>query len=186
MMKTVKQIFQSYGILDAQGRHTNGTDKETNHHYGDAYEGLFPDRHAITLMMEIGVADGSSLLAWRDIFPNALCVGMDIHHADRAHGERIEMYMGDMRSQYDCERTAGGREFDFICEDATHQLGDTLQCLLFFWPFVKPGGLYVVEEFKDYWSLRRNIRELFPFSEVIHTDGPFGSQEALVVLRKPT
>lgn len=200
----IKEIFRSYAVFDANGRHTNGTDKQSNHNYSDAYENIFtvkgerqlPElgvimlnyphstRNSVKLMMEIGIADGSSLLAWSEVFPNAQCVGMDIHHSNRARGDRIEFHIGDQRSLHDCNRVAGGRKFDFICEDATHQLPDTLMTLLFMWPHVKQGGLYVIEEFQDIGSLRRNVEELFPNIEIVDTDGPFGNIESLVVLRK--
>ncbi len=184
-MKSIAEIFRSYGVLNADGKHVNGTDKMTNHFYGDAYESILPDRHVVCLMMEIGVADGSSLLAWRDIFPFATIVGLDIHHSDKAHGERIEFHLGDMGLLKDCKRAAAGRMFDVIVEDATHYLIDTLRTLLFLWPNVKPGGLYVVEEFQDIGSLRANIPALWPFAEVVDTQGPFGGNEPLVVFRKP-
>ena len=189
-MRTVAEIFRSYAVFNAEGKHVNGTDKMSNHNYGDVYESLFPDlkgtlrtRSGVILMMEVGIADGSSLLAWREVFPNALCVGMDIHHSDRAHGERIEFQLGDQRSKDDCERVAGGRLFDLIVEDATHEMDSTLLTLYWLWPFVKPGGLYVVEE----WSNidRNRITSLFPQAEIIDTQGPFGGVESLVVFRKP-
>ena len=181
-MKSIADIFRSYGITDAAGRHVNGTDKMTNHNYGDAYESLFPDRN-IKLMMEVGVADGSSLLAWREIFPNALIVGMDIHHSDKAYGDRIEFHYGDQRNKEHCERAAAGREFDLIVEDAVHTLENTLLTLYWLWPFVKPGGLYVVEE----WDTvdKDRIKALWPNAEIVDTIGPFGGTESLVVLRKP-
>ena len=216
-MRSMKEIFYSYGVLDPQGRHVNGTDKETNHHYGDAYEGLFAQhdinlctypsgwqsrycnlcgsdtshfvtcphykltRDGVHLMLEVGVADGSSLCAWREIFPNALCVGLDIHHSDKAHGERIEFHLGDATSQHDCERAAGGRQFDLIVDDAMHHIMCVLPTLLFLWPYIRPGGLYVVEEFEGINSLRPNVTSLFPFSEIVETTGPSGGCEPLVV-----
>ncbi len=193
-MRSVRDIFHSWGVLDADGKHVNGTDKETNHHYGDAYEDMFraydlnlhgwySTRDKVKLMMEVGIADGSSLCAWRDIFPNALCVGLDIHHSDKAHGDRIEFHLGDQRSKEDCERAAAGRQFDFICEDATHDIGNTLLTLYWLWPFVKPGGIYVVEE----WAGidRERISALFPTALLVNTIGPSGGIEPLVVLRKP-
>lgn len=190
-MRPIRDIFRSYAEFDAQGRHVNGTDKQSNHAYGDAYEQLLPDRGAIRLMMEIGVADGSSLLAWEEILPNATIVGMDIHPAAKWRGE---FHLGDQRSQEDCERAAAGRQFDLIVEDATHQLGDTLVTLLYLWPSVKPGGLYVVEEFCGATSLRKNLEALFPDSDpfdgapqltILDTVGPFGGAEPLVVFRRP-
>lgn len=195
-MKSIAEIFSSYEVLDEHGRHVNGTDKNgPNHRYGDAYERLFEFndtvygrysiRPSIKLMMEVGIADGSSLCAWRDIFSSALCVGLDIHHSDKAHGERIEFHRGDATVQRDCEEAAAGRQFDFICEDATHLLQDSLLTLLYLWPYVRPGGLYVIEEFSNVGALRRNIVALWPYAEIIDTNGPFGGVEPLVVLRKP-
>ncbi len=193
MMRSVADIFRSYGVLDEQGRHVNGTDKETNHRYGDAYEKVLEWKHwtqkshprlGTALMMEVGVADGSSLLAWREVFPNATIVGMDIHHSDKAHGERIEFHKGDQRSLEDCRRAAANRRFDMIVEDATHQLEDSLRTLLYLWPFVRPGGLYVIEEFANVGALRDNIMALWPSAEIVDTKGPFGGVEPLVVFRK--
>lgn len=191
-MKTIAEIFRSYGVLDAQGRHTNGTDKMTNHNYGDAYANILCEwrgslaRSSVKLMMEVGIADGSSLLAWRDIFPNAYCVGMDIHDAARLPGqERVEFWYGSQCEKEDCDRAVAGRKFDFIVEDATHQLEDSLRTLLYLWPHVAPGGLYIIEEFANIGALRANIAALWPFATIVDTTGPFGGIEPLVVFRKP-
>ena len=183
-MRTIADIFRSHSVLDANGRHINGTDKQTNHNYGDAYESLFPDRSAVKLMLEIGITDGSSMLAWREVFQEALVVGMDIEPCSCERGPRLEFHRGDFRNREECERTCGGRQFDFICEDATHQLADTLCALLYLWPFVKPGGVYVVEEFANIGMLRLNIMELFG-AVIVDTVGPFGGVESLTVFKKP-
>lgn len=185
-MKSIVDIFRSCAVLDADGKHVNGSDKMSNHSYGAAYEMIIGTlRTEARLVMEIGVADGSSLLGWSEVFPFALCVGMDIHPSSKAQGDRIEFNLGDQRSQSDCERVADRRLFDFICEDATHNLEDSLRTLLFMWPHVRPGGIYVIEEFSGIGSLTRNVKSLFTFAEVIDTIGPFGGIEPLVVLRKP-
>ena len=188
-MRSIAEIFSSYEVLDSEGRHVNGTDKNgPNHQYGDAYERIVPDRDTVNLMMEIGVAGGASLLAWSEVFPNAHCVGLDImpDPAPMLYGkDRIEFHIGDMRSHEDCLRAAGGRKFDFICEDATHILEDSLRTLLYLWPHVRPGGVYVIEEFANIGAHRRAIIELWPFARIIDTVGPFGGCEPLVVLRKP-
>jgi len=206
-MKSISDIFRSYGVLDSEGRHINGCDKMTNHNYGDAYELLFRStelqevkiteyrtelmhiptstRNDVKLMMEVGVADGSSLLAWRDIFPNALCVGLDIHPAQRLHNEkRVEFYLGNQRSQHDCETAAAGRMFDLIVEDATHQLEDTLLTMFWLWPFVRQDGMYIVEEFANIGALQRNVVQMWPNVEIVNTQGPFGGNEPLIVFRK--
>lgn len=207
-MRSIRDIFRSHAVLNADGRHVNGTDKESNHHYGDAYEevltiqsprddhgnvvrAVYPHsiRNDVRLMMEVGVAGGASLLAWRDVFPNARCVGLDImpNALHLLHDkERVEFCVGDATSRTDCERAAAGRKFDFICEDATHLAGDSMLTLLYLWPHVRPGGLYVIEEFADILALRQNVLELWPHAEIIDTTGPSGGSEPLVVFRKPT
>ncbi len=189
-MKSIRDIFRSHAVFDADGRHVNGTDKQSNHNYGDAYEKLFPNRDRVELMMEVGIADGSCLLAWREVFPNAIIVGMDIHPSEKAImeancGNRIQFYLGDQRVQRDCERAAANRQFDLIVDDGTHNLEDTLRTLFYLWPYVRPiQGLYVIEEFPNIGELRDNITQLLPFAEIIDTDGQFGGVEPLVVLRK--
>lgn len=183
-MKSIKDIFRSHAVFDDQGRHTNGTDKESNHHYGEAYECLFPDREAIKLVLEIGVADGASLCAWREVFPNATIVGMDIHPSAQATGPRMEFHIGDQRSHSDCIRVAAGRQFDVIIEDATHETANNLLTLFYMWPYVKPGGLYIIEEWGNVHALRSNILHLFPHAFILDTVGPSGGIEPLVALRK--
>ena len=197
-MRSIKEIFRSYAEFSPEGRHINGTDKQSNHNYSDAYEQLFtcsyPEHPSIApwsirpnvqMMMEVGVADGACLLAWREVFPNALIVGMDIHDSARAKGDRIEFHIGDQKSCDDCEKTANGRLFDVILEDATHKLEDSLRTFLYLWPFVKRGGLYIIEEFDNVGALRNNIRAMWPYAEIVDTTGPSGGCEPLVVFRKP-
>ena len=185
-MRSIVDIFASYEELDADGRHVNGTDKHgPNHQYGHAYKQILAGRRLdARLVMEVGVADGSSLLAWGEVFPLADCVGLDIHPSAKAHGPRIEFHLGDQCSREDCQRAAAGRMFDFICEDATHDLGSTLKTLLYLWPSVKPGGLYVVEEFASIGGLRDALVELVPCAKVVDTFSKAGGVEPLVVLKK--
>lgn len=54
-----------------------GSDKST-HGFCDFYESFFRSvREEVKSVLEIGVADGASIRAWLDYFPNALVVGMD-------------------------------------------------------------------------------------------------------------
>lgn len=186
-MKSMAEIFRSYATFE-NGRHVNGTDKQSNHAYGDAYEKILqvlgPEgRNSVKLMLEVGVADGSSLLAWQEALPNATVVGMDIHPASRWKGE---FHLGDQRDKLDCEKAAAGRQFDLIVEDATHNLANTLVTLLYLWPAVRPGGLYIVEEFAQVHELRSVLLSLFRGVSIVDTQGPFGGSEPLVVLRKPS
>lgn len=180
-MRSMAAVFKSYAQLDSTGRYTGGTDREIHHHYGDAYELLFGSRQDVRLMMEIGITDGTSMRAWREIFPNALIVGLDKEPcAGRYDTDRLEYHMGDQRSQDDCERAAGGRTLDFVVDDACHEIDANLATFRYLWPFVKTGGLYVVEECGDFGEFMKHV----PQATLVHTKGPFGGDEPLVVVRK--
>lgn len=185
-MRPIRDIFRSHAVLDGDGRHVNGTDKESNHRYGAAYELILGTmRTQASLVMEVGVADGSSLLAWREVFPYAHCVGLDImpDPAARLAGEeRVEFVRGDATRREDCERAAAGRAFDLIVDDATHLLEDVLRTLFWLWRYVRPGGLYIVED-GGFQDSARAVELLG--AEVVLTRGPFGGDEPLLVLRKP-
>ncbi len=184
-MKSMTEIFRSYCQFDANGRHIGGTDKASNHNYGDAYDRLFPDRSSVKLLLEIGITDGSSMLAWREAFQSAHIVGMDIEHCACEPGPRLEFHIGNQCNKAECERAAAGRLFDVIVEDAFHSTENTLQTLFYLWPFVRPGGMYIVEEWANVGGDRSNILALWPFAEVVETIGPSGGVEPLVVFRKP-
>lgn len=191
MVKSMAEIFRAHAVLDDQGRHIGGTDKQSNHRYGDAYESLFPDRSAARYVMEVGIADGSSMLAWREIFQGAHIVGMDIEPCSCRRGPRLEFWVGNQRDRGDCIRAATnngaepGRRFDLIVEDAYHSADNTILTLLYLWPFVKRGGLYVVEEWYDINVVKNDVLELFPMARILLAVGPSGGIEPLVVFQKP-
>lgn len=204
-MKLVRDIFRSYAVLNAESVHVNGTDRESNHHYGDAYEALFttelwkevkiteqraeilPERSStrtnVKLMMEVGVATGESLWAWSEVFPNATIVGMDTQPSFLARNPRIEFHIGDATKREDCDNVVIGRQFDLIVDDASHQPADVLIALFWLWPHVRRGGMYVIEDFPHYIVQRFPL--LWSEAEVVYTTGPFGGMEPLVVFRRP-
>ncbi len=217
-MRSVREIFRSHAFFDAEGKHTWGTDRESNHSYGSAYESLFakdddnlclyklhsdrrscdkcgsdtyhfahcPDskmtRHSVRLMLEIGVADGNSLLAWREVFPQALIVGMDLNPPCFSMTvSRVEFHLADQRLCEDCDRVAKDRQFDLIVDDASHQPADILVCLLWMWPHLRPGGIYVIEDLEPH--LCDKFAALLP-ATILDSTGPFSDNEPLIVLRK--
>lgn len=189
-MKTMTELFMRHCSLDTNGKHVGGTDKASNHSYGDAYDAIFSDRSAVKLLLEVGITDGSSMLSWRDAFEAAHIVGLDITPCSCERGPRLEFHVGDQLSKADCVRAATNdgaelnRQFDAIIEDAYHSTLHTLATLFWLWPFVKVGGVYVVEEWANVGGDFANIMALFPNAVILPTAGPFGGNEPLVVFRK--
>ncbi len=126
----------------------HGTDKGFEHHYGPVYDRLFPDRAAVRAVLEIGIAGGNSLRAWREMFPNATVVGLDVCPAmDRPLPDRVEVHKGDMGDRRALLNAAKGRQFDLIVDDASHRLDHQLTALFHLWPYLAECGHYVIEEF---------------------------------------
>lgn len=174
----------------------HGSDKSTNHSYDPIYESLFPDRDAVKNVLEIGIASGQSVLAWREIFPQAQIVGFDkmpCHgpkvgstdssiYPQRPRPERLEIHLGEMSDYSALMRAVGGRKFDMIIEDASHKLDDNLRTLFWLWPYVIEGGYYVVEEMENAHSWVECL-PLFKGVEIRRTTGAH-PDEILVVIKK--
>ena len=127
------------------------TDK-IGHYYLETYDQILaPWLDKEIKLLEIGVRKGGSLKLWRDYFPRATIVGIDLTLPESfAPGERIQLFEG---SQADtaflsevASRTAP-EGFDIIIDDASH-IGELTRRA--FWHLfdhhLKPGGLYAIED----------------------------------------
>ena len=116
------------------------------------YEKLFGAiRREPLRILELGVNRGESLLIWRDYFPNAVIIGVDIH--DRppllANEPRIHFVQGsqDDPATLDAAAAIGGRPFDIVIDDASHIGYLTKRSLYYLFPrWLRPGGYYVIED----------------------------------------
>ena len=110
---------------------------------------------------------GASLRAWRDFFPYAEVIGIDVDEAALFTEDRIRTFAVDQTSQqsiFSFVETLGNRLIDIVIDDGLHTFvaGASLFDGLF--PKVKTGGLYVIEDVRqddvsNYvdWFRRRNL-----------------------------
>jgi len=105
-------------------------------------------------ILEIGIAYGGALQAFRDYFPYAKIVGYDVELSQHRITDmtRIELFKGN-QSDHDklAEVAKVHGPFDVIIDDACHQFEAQLVTLNNMWPHVKPGGFYFIE---DVFALR--------------------------------
>lgn len=123
------------------------------HRYADLYDAqLAPIQFTATQIFEIGVFRGASLKAWRDYFPNAQIHGLENGTDERSVFEledpsgRIHIHRGDQGVRSDYAEVLQSAPFDLILDDGSHMMEHQQISLGYLFPYVKPGGWYVVED----------------------------------------
>jgi hypothetical protein len=139
----------------------HGTDKWGVHWYASHYDRhLRARRSDVRRVLELGVggydrpdAGGASLRMWKDYFPEATVVGVDLHDKSALCEERILTVRGD---QSDLEflarvgRTHG--PFDLVVDDGSHHSADVIGSFATLFPFVVDDGTYAIEDLQaGYW-----------------------------------
>jgi SAM-dependent methyltransferase len=120
--------------------------------YFHAYERLFsPLRDQAVNLLEIGVQNGGSLEVWAQYFANAAqIIGCDVDPkcANLQYVDpRIEVVVGDAtdkRTRMQVMEICNS--FDIVIDDGSHLSSDIVSAFLSYFPLLKPGGLYVVED----------------------------------------
>lgn len=152
----------------------HGTDKASSHHgYMDIYEKFLKDK-PVQNLLELGVAHGKSLFMWRELFPDALIVGVDNNRECRIHQRiNIDVIIADASSP---SKMAGISmlygPFDVIIDDCDHdptQARLSLEELYFRMP---SGGLYFIEDFDSQsefvrWLVAKWEAKIFPVDDKV-------------------
>ena len=143
----------------------HGTDKaSSHHHYLSFYESfLAPLRESAITLLEIGVYKGASLATWRDYFPFARIVGVDIlPSAKQYEGERVRVELADQGNlEHLAEIAVAHGPFDLIIEDGSHMWEHQTTTLRALFPFLRNGGHYIVEDLQtNYGALEASYRGL--------------------------
>lgn len=142
-----------------------GTDKASDvHFYTRYYEQYFePLRNNELNLLEIGIQEGRSLKMWKEYFPNAQIIGLDIENCDHLVEDRLSVIRGDQKNVKHLKllpnifETIYGRpdSFDIIIDDGSHKSEDMLVSFETLFPLLKPGGIYVIEDIHVcYWDER--------------------------------
>jgi hypothetical protein len=150
---TLNDLFDKYGS-DKGNRIGWESRKSKPHGYGDFYERTFAGlRGQPVKLLEIGLhacgpAHGiPSLLAWRDWFPRAEIVGLDILNFTKNKRDRVTILVGDQADAYDLGRVATEGPFDIIIDDGDHNPDHQEFTFRHLFPeALKDGGFYVIED----------------------------------------
>jgi len=102
-------------------------------------------------MLEIGVQNGGSLETWSQYFAAGKhFIGCDIDpNCSKLQYDdpRINIVIGDVNTQDSYRQiTSISPNFDLIIDDGSHQSIDILNAFINYFPLVKPGGIFIIED----------------------------------------
>jgi demethylmacrocin O-methyltransferase len=146
-------------LIELADRHK--TAKRLHNYMPRLQQHLDPIRETTTSVLELGVATGVSLRMWRDYFPNAHIIGIDIDGECAKHAEpddRIEVIIG---SQDDEQLLKTLGQFDLIIDDASHKPHQQVFSFNFlFRHHLRYGGLYVIEDMDGPTNAWRHMQNM--------------------------
>jgi len=137
-MKTLEELSREYQCLKGSQWHN----------YMVMYDLLFtPIREKVMSILEIGIAEGTSLKIWQDYFPHAIIYGVDINVPKNVTGDRIRMFEGKQQDWDFLKQTMDKiGPCDVIIDDGGHILQHQLCSLLYLIDWVREGGFYIIED----------------------------------------
>lgn len=147
-----------------------GTDKANKWHtfrnltYLDVYQKYFrPLRHKKINILEIGVRGGNSLRLWKNYFKNAHVYGLDINPVCIKNDEKqIKVFIGSQNDSTVLKKMIDQvGNFDIIIDDGSHINELTIFSFEFLFPFLKRGGIYVIEDLGNSYQDLNKVVDLW-------------------------
>ena len=134
----------------------------------DQYERFFSSRDfRCEHLLELGLWDGGSLVFWHEILAPKKSVGLDLNArsdgayfrryvSERGLSDRVKTFWGvnqaDSARLRELVRTQLDGRLDLVFDDASHLFHPTLSSLQTLLPLLRPGGLYVIEDWAwEHW-----------------------------------
>lgn len=112
-----------------------------------------PIRETAKSVLEIGFQYGRCLRMFRDYFTSANIYGIDINNRYESDDKnRITLIDGDATADSIVSRLSEFGQFDVIIDDGSHYPETTILTFEKWFPLVKQGGLYIIEDLGvSYW-----------------------------------
>lgn len=143
---------------------TLATDKYDNGYLPlyEPYLEKFKKQHRGNLL-EVGIRKGGSMLLWSNTFPNFEIYGIDIDTLPKINNPRINMFKISQDDKPSIVQMSPLDGYDIIIDDGSHLGRMSEKTFDICWPLLKPGGLYVVEDWGcGYWSDWHDGRSFSP------------------------
>ncbi len=115
-------------------------------------------RESPTVLLELGVAHGESLKTFAGYFENGRIIGIDNENRglDFSSHPNVRFEVGDQRDAARLSEVCAAHApdgIDIVIADASHVGAWSLRSYRALFPFLKPGGLYIIEDWATgYWA----------------------------------
>jgi len=178
-------LAKKYNIDKSSQRENPGpNDGNHCHPYSLLYNALFREMRGEALnFAEIGIAEGRSLLMWEEYFPRANIYGFEkwprwLDNWKSNYSDRTRVKVNSMDVRIDSEiinpLKAADVLFDCIIDDSSHFFYDMIRIIKCALPFVKPGGMIIIEDirksFDEAWFYNELKDVLNEFQKVFFVD----------------
>lgn len=121
-----------------------GTDKATYHNFTDFYESELKN-DKVRMMLEIGILSGNSLRMWKDFYPDAMVIGIDVQ--EPLDIPNVICLNCDATDILRLKELFEGIEFDLIVDDGSHKTDDQIKTFNhLFYNNLRSGGVYICED----------------------------------------
>jgi hypothetical protein len=158
-------------LLQKIGKKYN-TDKASHLYRGISYLDIY-DRHFsrirnnVKKFVEIGVLNGHSLLMWREYFPNAEIVGIDINpECKNYESDRIKIIIGDQNNDlFLKELSENLGPIDILLDDGSHITSHQVKSFNYLYPSITKEGFYLIEDLRNSYEEVLNhhdLRKIWP------------------------
>jgi hypothetical protein len=156
---------------DKSSQRMHITNDRHSHPYTLFYEGLFKHKkNELLNVAELGILEGGSLLMWKEYFSKALIYGFEydinlINHFKRNFdNERVTLEYLDVQRKESIVKAFSDLNilYDIIIEDTTHQFEDQIRVIEAVYPFLKPGGILIIEDIFKSYNEQQYINRLEP------------------------
>lgn len=136
-----------------------GTDKAIPHNYLTIYEKYlnhFKEKNVNVL--EIGIANGSSILMWHEYFENGIINGIDINSSTLENPKlkndrRIKLFIGNQTDRNFLNSSFKDESLDIIIDDGGHTMEEQMISFAILFKKLKSGGIYILEDLiTSFWA----------------------------------
>jgi 23S rRNA U2552 (ribose-2'-O)-methylase RlmE/FtsJ len=103
--------------------------------------------------LEIGLNQNNSIALWKEYFNDVSIYGIDINPKEDVANAKVFKVDQSKQEELDDFAKTVDTKFEIIIDDGSHVPDHQLKTINTFWPLLKPGGIYIIEDIEtSYWG----------------------------------